>query len=282
MSAPPPRRRLTPRGWALLLNAAALFLLATHFASNLAYALFALSFSLVLNALIAVWRGLDRTEARLARVAPVAEGEPAELRVRVRHASPGLRLRLGDRLSGPPSADRLSLALPPAPRGVHAAPEPTLVLRDLFGLAETSRPLTVEEMGPAEIVVHPRPDWSRPAAPAPSPAAAAFAARDGAELAGLRPFRDGDDPARIDPRASARVEQPVIREFEAHDGRLSRRFALDPDAPDRERELRRLASGILRAARAGERIALDLPQRRIPVGAGEAHLDRLLRALALA
>ena len=73
MTATRPRRRLTLRGWALLLNAAALFLLATHFASNLAYALFALSLSLCLNAVIEVWRSLDGVEARRL----LAEGEAA-------------------------------------------------------------------------------------------------------------------------------------------------------------------------------------------------------------
>lgn len=282
MSATRSRRRLTPRGWALLLNAAALFLLATHFASNLAYAVFALSLSLCLNALIETWRGLDRVEARVTRLVPVAEGEAGELHVRLRGGSDRVRLRVEGRLSEAAGTDGLHIALSPSSRGVHALPGAALVVQDLFALAEAARPLTPEERGAAELVVHPRPDWRRPAAPAPSPAAATLAARDRAELAGLRPFRDGDDPARVDPRASARSEHPVVREFEAHDGRLSRRFALDPDAPDREGELRRLTSGILRAARAGELIALDLPSRSIAAGAGEAHLDSVLRALALA
>lgn len=259
-----------------------MFLLATHFASNLAYALFAISVSLVLGALVSIWRALDSVDVRLSRIPPVAEGEPPELRVRLRGAPPRVRLAAPGARPLPAEADALRVALPPQRRGVHALPELTLVAPDLFGLAEARRPLSAEDGGGAELIVHPRPDWRRPAAPAPAPAAASLAARDGAELAGLRAFRDGDDPARIDPRASARVEHPVIREFEAHDGRLFRRFALDPAAPDREGELRRLASGVLRAARAGERMALDLPARRIPAGDGEAHLDRVLRALALA
>jgi uncharacterized protein (DUF58 family) len=109
------------------------------------------------------------------------------------------------------------------------------------------------------------------------------------EFAGLRPFRDGDDPRDIHWRATAHKGRTMVREYEDESARRVQIYlehALPPDADDAARE------GLERAISVAASLAADYLERgfsvrvvtrgeALPWLSGAASLPRLLRALAL-
>jgi uncharacterized protein (DUF58 family) len=105
--------------------------------------------------------------------------------------------------------------------------------------------------------------------------------RNGAEdFAGLRPYRPGDSPRLVHWKAAARSLQLPVKEMV---GGGSADLLLDwqETAGGTETRLSQLASRAVAAERQGCRYALNLPGTSISVGAGSAHLDRCLTAMAL-
>lgn len=103
----------------------------------------------------------------------------------------------------------------------------------------------------------------------------------GDDLSGVREYRQGDSPRRIDWKALARYGDLLVREY--LDGATSEAW-LDWDAFDGmapEMRLSTLARLALDAHAAGMQWGLRLPERSIPPDAGEAHLHNCLDQLAL-
>lgn len=155
-----------------------------------------------------------------------------------------------------------------------------------FGFFEKSRWLDVEE----EVLVYPAIEALSQRVLARARDGEADARRVGrrGEYHGLRNYRLGDDPRDIAWRPSARLARPLVREYEDPRARELTLVLDNEDDPSpmgnvarQEAKVRRAASLATHFIRVGYRVALVTRDLQIEGGAGEAHLDRLLRALAL-
>lgn len=169
-------------------------------------------------------------------------------------------------------------------RGVHELRVVTLATSFPFGLFLKERDLVI----PGEVVVWPRTDRTV-RAPSPGggrmPRAGATArgpAGHRGEYRSLRAYRPGDDPRDIHWRSSARLREPVLREYE-RDGAETRWICLDlraepGDAAEVAVEV--AASLAADAVAEGRSFAFTAGDALVDPGEGVGQLDRVLDVLA--
>ena len=169
-------------------------------------------------------------------------------------------------------------------RGIYPLGTVTLSTAFPFGMFLKQRDIQVA----GEVVVWPRSD--RPVR-APSPGggrvprlgvSAQGAAGTTGEYRSLRAYRPGDDPRDIHWRSSARLREPVIREYE-RDGADSRWICLDTrarptDAAEVAVEV--AASLAARAIAEARPVALVAGDVVLEPGEGPGQLERILDVLA--
>jgi uncharacterized protein (DUF58 family) len=171
-------------------------------------------------------------------------------------------------------------------RGVYSLGTVTLSTSFPFGMFRKERDLKI----PGQIVVWPRTD--RPVR-APSPGGGRVP-RSGAGVKGahghrgeyrsLRSYRAGDDPRDIHWRSSARLRDPVLREYEL-DGAETRWICLDLRAdPGDPAEVAVEAAATLagQAMAEGRSFALVAGDAVVDPGEGAGQLERVLDVLARA
>lgn len=169
-------------------------------------------------------------------------------------------------------------------RGIYALPSLTLATAFPFGLFLKERDIDLAD----EVVVWPRTD---------RPVRADFlggglAAMDGSaprgpaghrgEYRSLRAYRPGDDPRDIHWHSSARLREPVLREYE-RDGTQTRWICLDlrrEPGEEAEATLEVAASLARLAMEAGQRFGLLAGAARVLPGEGPGQLERVLDVLA--
>lgn len=173
-----------------------------------------------------------------------------------------------------------------ARRGVVTVEKVVVATSFPFGLFVKEREVKVR----GDVVVWPRRDRNVPE-PATSGdqarrrgLAASGAAGARGEFRGLREYRPGDDPRDVHWRSSARLGEPLVREYERDDARsLWVCLDLRTDDADRAEEAAEIAATLAdRATSRNERIALVTSDHVIPPGQGRPHLERVLDALAYA
>jgi len=169
-------------------------------------------------------------------------------------------------------------------RGVYPLEAVTLSTSFPFGMFRKERDLTL----PGEIVVWPRSDAPvrAPAAgggarPAERPVRQKTVGHRG-EYRSLRTYRPGDDPRDIHWRSSARLRDPVVREYE-RDGSECRWIYLDVshepgDAAEAAVEV--AASLAAQAVSENRPFGLVAGSRKVERGEGPGHLEHVLDVLA--
>ena len=169
----------------------------------------------------------------------------------------------------------------PAPlRGRMPAPRITIETRFPFGLWRAWAYLT-----PAlTAMVYPAPEEDAP----PLPVAAggggdsAGMASSGDDFAGVRPYQAGDAQKLIAWRLAAHSDDLSVKQFEATGGgELMLDFEALPPTLGIEERLSRLTRWVLDADATHARFGLRLPDALIFTGAGAAHREHCLTALAL-
>ena len=126
--------------------------------------------------------------------------------------------------------------------------------------------------------------YPRPASQAPAPRTAGGQAQghsaaggEGSDdYLGPREYRLGDSPRHLDWKALARERGLVVKQF---GGDLGQDLWVDWDQlriPDPERRISLLARQVLDATEAQQRFGLRLPGREVPLGRGEAQMQRCL------
>lgn len=169
-------------------------------------------------------------------------------------------------------------------RGIYPLGTVTVATSFPFGLFLKERDLELS----GEVVVWPRTD--RPVQmPVPAAGGAQHIGalpRGGAgyrgEYRSLRPYRPGDDPRDIHWRSSARLREPVMREYE-RDGARTRWICLDlrgEPGEEAEAAVEVAAALAARAAGEGHPFALAAGQDLVPPDDGPGQLERVLDVLA--
>ncbi len=283
------------------------FLLATVFVGAVAVDaglnLFFLSFGMMACLLVAsaLLSTVALSGLRVHRIPPpmVHAGTPYLMGISLANAKrrlPSFSVEVEDLVDGRPIEKRCYFLKLPAGRaqetsyrhvlprrGRHRLSGFRLATKFPFGLILRSR----EVAAPLDIVVYPALGALPPAVlralPAPRASARERDASRHGELAGLRPFRPGDDPRGIHWRTTARRGTPFVREHEDDIGReavveLDNHF--EAGAPGFELAVSRAAAVCVELARRGIAVGLLTRGAEIPPGTGPAHLGRLLRLLA--
>lgn len=171
-------------------------------------------------------------------------------------------------------------------RGIYPLGTVTLSTSFPFGMFRKERDVEL----PGEVMVWPRTDRRvRPPSEGAGRLARSGVSRQGArgtrgEYRSLRGYRAGDDPKDIHWRSSARLREPVIREYE-RDGAETRWICLDTRGlPDEAAEVAIEVAAALSARAAAERrpFALVAGHALLEPGTGPGQLERALDILARA
>lgn len=264
----------------------AMLLGALNFNNNPALLLALLLGGAALASLIAAHMQLSGLRMLALTADPVPAGEPLRLKIALDAADSRLRrgLRIGHadaavHVDLPAHGGTVELPLPTHHRGLLPLPRIELSTVQPLGLARAWA-----YAWPAQsLLVYPTPEPQAP--PLPLPAGGEGqpqVARTGEDPHHLRGYRPGDAPRSVAWKASARRDSLIVREYEQQrSGELRLGWEHTAGLPHEQR-IRRLARWIDDAERAGRRYALGLPREGdIPMGQGDAHRHRCLRALAL-
>lgn len=280
---------ILPTRYGLLLGAVVLALVAgsINYGLSLGYVLAFWLVGLGLVSMLHTWRNLAGLEVASGYCPPVCAGQMA---------APGLRLDSGGRaryalrlrferggtqtVDVPESASaRVTAGLPAIRRGWLAAGRLRLSTTYPLGLF-TAWSWVLPE---CRCLVYPRPEQDAPPLPPGSGTGLRGPAmREGQDdFLGLRAWRPGDSPRRVDWKASARG-QTVLSKMFIEDG--GNALLLDWEelrGLDVESRLSRLTRWVLDAEASRRPYALRLPGQEFPPDLGGAHREACLTALAL-
>ena len=172
-------------------------------------------------------------------------------------------------------------------RGVYVLDELTLATGFPFGLFRKERDLRL----PGMLVVWPRSDRILREARTPGPPQrrsgqlAGGTAGSRGEFRNLRDYRAGDDPRDVHWRSTARLGQPLVREYE-RERADALWICLDQDRRERhdqaaEEDAIEIAASLARAAlERSQPVALATAETIVDEGTGPAQLERILDVLA--
>ena len=273
-------------------NLLLMLLAAINYNLALGHALVFLLAAIGLVGMLHTFRNLHGLEIAPGRCPPVFAGETARFGLRLGNARdearPALELRIPGMTTISVTVDagqqaRIELPIATTQRGWLALPRIRLETRYPLGLF-----VAWSYLQPAmQCLVYPRP-ITTPLPLAAQPDADGKLAGEGGQedFSGLRQRQPGDSPRHVAWKCEARntADKPLLTKLFAGGGQADYRFAwamTDPALPDDTR-LGILTGWVLAASAAGLRFALELPDRTLPTGQGDAHRERCLEALALA
>lgn len=173
-----------------------------------------------------------------------------------------------------------ALALPTRRRGWLQLPRVTLETRFPLGFIRAWSYVQPD----LRCLVYPAPEAHAPPLPTGEGwSGGGFASRSGSDdFAGLRNHQRADSPRHIAWKAVARESPLLTKQFSgAQAGEVRLRWEALPAGMEVEQRLSRLTAWICQARDADLVWSLELPNRRLGPGHGEAHFHACLRALAL-
>jgi len=290
---PVPRHRVyilpTRFGYAFALLVLVMVLSAMNYSNNMAFALAFLLAGLGLVAMHHTHGNLVNVEIRSGPVAPVFAGEVAHFEVHVHNPAPRRRYsvsvgwpRAAVATTGDIASENtatLKLPLAAARRGWLPARVFAVSTEFPLGMFHAWTWLELE----MTCLVYPAP---APPGREPPPARGAGGHLAGSrpgldEFAGLRNYHRGDTPRAIHWKSFAKLQQPMVKQFQET---LDREFWLDwNELPefDAEKRLSQLTRWVLEAEAQHLSYGLRLPGTRIAPSRGATHQHACLRALAL-
>ena len=282
----------TRPGWMLALTLLVLLLASINYQLNLGYLLTFLLAGCALVAMHVSHGNLRGITMNLIAPDPVFSGASAVFDIKLLNHSKRTRPALALAIYGtqdwvhtdlaPLSQALVQLAWLPGQRGLH--PLPTLSAHTLFPLG-TFRVWTLWRPA-SQLLVYPQPEAKAP--PLPDHAADAghgqtrTAPHHHGEPDSVRPYRRGDALKTVLWKKAAKTGELVSRDSVAaqqHDLWLDRPCTA---LTQPEQQLSRLCAWVLRADQLGLRYGLRLGGENIGPDHGATHLQRCLRALALA
>jgi len=225
------RLEITKSGWLFIALTLAVGFAAINSGSNLLHALFGAQMALIIGSGMLSERAVFRADAKRTLAEAVHADTPTPLRVELTNRSdkgellsvsvedddgghagqcgPVFAVRLG-----PAQSMTLHTTVTMPSRGRHRLPKAVVATRFPFGLFVKRRDLPE----PPEVTVFPklhpvRVESGTRHRPGTGEASGRIA-RVG-EFFGMREYREGDDPRRIDWRTVARGQRPAVRDYEA-------------------------------------------------------------------
>ncbi len=293
---PPRRLHFARSGWAFTGGIFGIGFAALNTANNLLYLLLGGMLGLIV---LSGWLSEQALRSLIVRrrvPRGITAGEPARigyevtnnkkrmptLALEVREAGSGQRAFMAGVAPGATSFARADITY--ERRGIYLLVELTLATTFPFGLFTKERDI---ELG-GTIIVWPRTDRVvRPPMPGGTRARrmgslAAGAGGGRGEYRGLREYRSGDDPRDVHWRSTARLQTPVVREYE-RDESDTLWLCLDLRAQPgetAENGVEIAAALAARAAAGGERFGFASADTEVQAGSGAAQLDMVLDALA--
>lgn len=295
---PPRRLRILRPGFLLLGGTLALGLATLNTGNNLLYVLLGALLGMIVLSGWMSERNLRRL--RVTRLGPwaVTAGHEARLGYRVHNDKPtfptcALEVREANLDPGAfaPIIEAGTATVVSAPlvlprRGVYTLYRVALATSFPFGLFRKERDLYL----PGVLVV--RPDATRPVRPprleggaaaiAASSAASSAAGGSRGAFRGLRTWRPGDDPRDVHWRSTARMREPIVREYDREAGDEPW-LVLDlrASAPEvGERAVATAASLAALLTARGRAFGFVAGDDRLARGSGSAHLEAVLDRLA--
>lgn len=301
LSARGRRLEITRSGWLFIGLTLAVGFAAINSGANLLHAIFGAQMALILGSGVLSEATLRRVRVRRVLAGPPRAAEASPVFIELHNEAPrrdvlAVSVEDDDDYDNPGSCEpvfavrvvpgetlRLPTRLTLPARGWQRLPRAVVATRFPFGLFVKRRELPVED----PVLVHPRRvpavRRERPVDHGGPPRTTGRRARSG-EFYGLRPYREGDELRRLHWPATARLGQPVVREFEAG-GEARVRLRL---APGRTGEASFEAEVEHVAAEAGLRLRADEAElelyygdrRVVDAGRGTPQLRRVLDVLA--
>lgn len=231
------------------------------------------------------YRSVDGVELKSLQAQPCHAGDTLSISI---HFSAGARPRYGLRLgiSGnetvfdlvPDADNQVRLEMPALARGWQRVGRIRVYSEYPFGLFHVWSWLNPD----FAALIYPRLELNAPPLPpADGDQSENAYRRNGDELAMLRDYRPSDPRRAIAWKASARHDKLLVKEFEQRRGL---QIVLDWHALrglDYEARISRLASWVCMAEKSQTPYALNLLDRRLPIGLGVEHRNACLRELAL-
>lgn len=262
---------------------------AINYGLSLGFVLTFLLASLGISAILHTFRNIAGLRVSAARTAPVFAGDSAHFRVCLHNPTRAARYhvllakerRHAAAVDIAAQSSAIATVAVAAPRrGVLRPGRCTLFTRFPVGLFRAWSYIDLD----TQCIVYPRP--APPGLPLPPLRAGttegAGQAIGADDFAGLRPYNPGDSPRHVAWKAAARDQGLLTKQFV---GRAAAELWLTldllPPALELEEKLSHLARWVLDAHALGLAYGLELPGARVPAGAGEAHRERCLEALAL-
>ena len=266
----------------------AMLLGSLNYGANLGYAMTFLLAGLGIVLMHHCHNNLLGITVRIGSAEPVFAGEDARFRLFLLNDAPVPRLDIqtecGDAADGPVdipagSSAAIGLHVPTSRRGWTELERFSIATRYPGGLFRAWTWIHME----ARCLVYPVP--APPGRPFP-PGAADFGTHASAALAeddfvGLRDAAASDPPRRIAWKAYARSDQLLVKEFAGGAEKPCLFRYEDLPGLDTEARLSQLTRWCIDAAESGRSFGIELPDQKIPLGQGDRHLHRCLRALAL-
>ncbi|MHB0997593.1 MAG: DUF58 domain-containing protein, partial [Elusimicrobiales bacterium] len=288
---PPRALRLTAPGWGALLAAFITIQAALVSGNNLLYLLFAVTLAAFLLSLVLGRLNLRAVRAALAAPGQVFRGSEFTLVVNLTNRSslPALGLRVAAR-GQRPAVERLDsggegtaeLRYLLTHRGLNRPADLRLESSYPFGLLLHSRPLDAGELTalPRTRDVRAASDLGAGVEVLVSPAARRSRSGD---LWGVREMRPDEDIRSVNWKLSAKAGRLVAVEYaESVGSRVTVRLEGPVSGPAGEARAEEAAGACRYFIDAGAEVKLVTPEGGVDYGRGLLHLDRLLRALALA
>ncbi|MFK7962827.1 MAG: DUF58 domain-containing protein [Burkholderiaceae bacterium] len=269
----------------------AMLICSINYGLSMGYALTFLTFGMVKVGMLHTFRNLSAITLRAGRADPVFAGQMAEVSFMMLNPSRLARYALRVDATGmnqtalvdvaPRTEHMVNIALPAPKRGWMLLPRLTLSTRYPLGIWRAWA-----YWQPAQrVLVYPEPETPPHPLPVSTLSEGDHQGAGGLDedLAGIRPFNEGDSPRRIAWTAMARTgnDELLSKQFEGGgSGEMVLDFNSLPPALDLESRLSRLARWVLDAETAGARYALSLPGTEIAPDQGPGHKTACLRALA--
>lgn len=296
---------ITKAGWWFIALTMADGFAAINSGANLLHVIFGIQLGMIIGSGVLSENMLRRVRARRRYVGPLYARTTGALRVEIENTStsPALSISVEDEDADRPQSGRgrvdpvFRVSMEPKrrvddyaqivmpTRGRHRLPTAVVATRFPFGLFVKRRRLDDE----TQVVVYPHVD---PQAPPPRRAAVEGSEQEAGgglsragEIYGLRPYRPGDGLSRVNWRATARRQMPIVTEFEA---RGEQEYWLELPTgeagdPEFEAAIEALASTAVAHLHSGE-ASVGLrhgPTTVVDVERGPEHEHRILTELAL-